>query len=144
MPLPFYSSEPVYKDKFIYHLIGPNTVLLNISDSLTLKSNRNSDIIDCQFFFDANSISNFDSNLFLKDITYVLIEIFNSKGESIKNMLIKCEFISFEINFNINDSNILKVILQLKSLSSKDIKKIDSLNSFIRSIQRDIKLDSIF
>lgn len=135
--------EPIYKDRFVYSLIGLNTTILNLSNSITFKSTIDEDIIDCQFFFDSNNISNFDSNGFLKDVKYILLEIFNSAGESVKRIIISCEFISFEINFNTIDSNILKVILKMKSLSSKNIKEIN-LASLVKSLQRDIKIDSLF
>ncbi len=137
------TREPIYKDRFVYSLIGLDTIILNISNSITFKSTKDEDIIDCQFFFDSNNISNFDSNGFLKDVKYILLEIFNSTGQSVKNILIKCEFISFEISFNTNDSNILKVILKMKSLSSTTIKEIN-LASIVKSLQRDIKIDSLF
>lgn len=135
--------EPIYKDRFVYSLIGLNTTILNISDSITLKSSKDEDVVDCEFFFDSNNISNFDSNSFLKDVKYILLEIFTSTGQSIKNILIKCEFISFEVNFNTNDSNILKVILKMKSLLSINIREVN-LVSLVKSLQRDIKIDSLF
>ena len=64
--------EPIYKDRFVYSLIGLNTTILNLSNSITFKSTIDEDIIDCQFFFDSNNISNFDSNGFLKGENNIL------------------------------------------------------------------------
>jgi hypothetical protein len=73
---------------------------------------------------------------------YVVHIVYGKTGNVLKQSLISVKFVSSEINFSYNDSSILEIKLDLDNISCEEI-TIPVNESYIKSIQRDFKLNSI-
>lgn len=146
MPLPHYPSssaiEPIYSNLFEFVLVTEKYHIKELCYDLTYKNNFDVNRIHVSFAIDLVNFKYLNFDNFLKDIKCVIHVSHSKKGDPIAQFLIGVKFIKSEINFSHNDSKILEVKLELDNLSCEEI-NVSVDDTYIKSIQRDFKLNSL-
>jgi len=150
MPLPYFSMptmpsknfEPIYSNLFEFVLITENYHIKDLCYQLEYLNTLNENKINVTFSIDSVNFKYLNFDNFLKDIKYVIHVSHDKSGFVLNQFLISVKFINSEIRFSHNDSKILEVKLELDNLSSEEI-SVPVDDAYIKSLQRDFKLNSI-
>jgi hypothetical protein len=151
MPLPFFTNinaatinhEPIYSNLFEFVLITENYHIKDLCYQLEYANTLNENKINVTFSIDSVNFKYLNFDNFLKNIKYVIHVSHDKSGHALNQFLISVKFINSEIRFSHNDSKILEVKLQLDNLSSDEI-TVPVDDAYLKSLQRDFKLNSLF
>jgi len=149
MPLPHYPGslsaaiEPIYSNLFEFVLITESYHIKDLCYQLEYVNTLNENKINVTFSIDSVNFKYLNFDNFLKDIKYVIHVSHDKSGHALNQFLISVKFINSEIRFSHNDSKILEVKLQLDNLSSDEI-TVPVDDAYLKSLQRDFKLNSLF
>ncbi len=152
MPLPHYHSsmEPIYpvsKSLFNIILITPNFYIEDLTSNVSFINTKSENIIDISFNLNTNNFKKFNLDNYLKDIGYIVHSVESIDGDVLKKFLIDVKFISSEVKFSHNDSDILFIKLKVLNLKSSELDNSDStlyhFDNFIKSLQRELKIENI-
>lgn len=144
MPLPILnrSFNPIYSNLFEFVIITENSYISDVSYNLSYINTKDDDKIIASFTLDVRHYVMVDFKDFLKNIKYVIHITHDAKGNVLSQFLIRVSFIRMELNFSHNDSKILEAKIELENLGSNEITQPVN-ETYIKSIQRDFKLNSI-
>ena len=145
MPLPPVLNKqfsPIYSNLFEFVIITENDYISEVSYDLTYTNTNESDRILVKFTIDVKHYKMVDFKDFLKDVKYVIHITHDVKGNVLSQFLIRVSFLKLEFNFSHNDSKILEAVIELDNLSSEEITQPVN-ESYIKSLQRDFKLNSL-
>lgn len=150
MPLPIIpfnntikKIEPIYNHLFEFVLVTENYHIKELSYELSYTNSLNENKINVRFTIDSVHFKYLNFDNFLKDIKYVIHVSHDKSGNVIGQFLIGVKFINSEISFSHNDSKILEIKLELDNLSCEEIDEPVS-DGYIKSIQRNFKIDNLF
>ena len=148
MPLPHYSNSIASQTNLVYPnlyeliLVTKDYNLRDYSYKVSYINTQLENKINISFTIEEKHLEHLNFSDFLKDIMYVVHIVYGKTGNVLKQSLISVKFVSSEINFSYNDSSILEIKLDLDNISCEEI-TIPVSESYIKSIQRDFKLNSI-
>ena len=134
--------QPIYSNLFEFVLVTENYHMKELTYELSYVNTIECNKINISFSIDLVHFKYLNFDNFLKDIKYVIHVSHSKKGDIVAQFLIGVKFIKSEISFSHNDSKILEVKLELDNLSCEEI-GVPVCESYIKSIQRDFKLNSL-